>query len=100
LEPVILERLEALGIRLLTPDAKTHYLFARDQFFALVERRGDGAVNVGSTGLWTGAGMAFLVWREDRAFFAAKGSEAPAEPGQVEELRRFSGDLQRALARG
>ena len=93
-----LERLAAIGVRLLTPDAKTHYLLARDNFVALVERRGDGVVNIGSTGMWTEGGVAFLVWREVQAYFVAKSGQTPAEPGQLEEMRRFSEDLVRALA--
>jgi hypothetical protein len=92
-----LERLAAAGIQLLTPDAATHYLFARDSFVALVERRSDGVVNIGSTGVFTERGLAFLVRREERAFFVAKGAETPAEPAQLEALERFSHDLARAL---
>jgi hypothetical protein len=99
LDPVILERLASIGIRLLTPDAKTHYLFARDPFVALVERRGDGAVNIGSTGLWTESGLAYLVWREKGPFLVSKGSEIPAEADQVAALCRFSEELAGALAR-
>ena len=95
---MILERLAALGIRLLTPDAKTHYLFARDSFVALVERRGDGVVNIGSTGVWTEGGLAYLVWREGRPLFVGKGSELPAEAGQLAGLQRFSEDLASALS--
>ena len=87
-----------MGIRLLTPDAKTHYLLMRDRFVALVERRGDAAANIGSTGLWTEGGLAFLVWREGRPFFVAKGSEIPAQAEEVAELRRFSEDLAGVLA--
>ena len=100
LDPVILERLAALGIRLLTPDAKTHYLFARDGFVALVERRGDGVANIGSTGLWTDGGLAYLIWRQGRPFFVAKSAEIAAEESQVMALRRFSEDLAATLARG
>lgn len=92
-----LERLAAAGIQLLTPDAKTHYLFARDNFVALVERRNDGVVNIGSTGMVTEAGLAFLVRREGQACFVSKGSETPAEPAQLEALARFSEDLMLAL---
>ncbi len=94
----ILERLAGIGIHLLTPDAKTHYLFARDAFVALVERRGDGAVNIGSTGLWKEGGLAYLVWREGQPYFVGKSSETPADRDQVAALRRFSEDLAGALA--
>jgi len=42
-------------------------------------------------------GLAFLVWREGRAFLAAKGSEVEATNEQVEQLRTFSEDLKKGL---
>jgi hypothetical protein len=38
-----------------------------------------------------------LVWREGRPNLAAKGSETPATPEQVEAIRKFSQDLNEAL---
>jgi hypothetical protein len=62
-----------------------------------VERTEAGFGSIGSTGVMTEAGLAYLVWREGRAVLLGKGSEALAEPAQVEAIRRFSEDLKTAL---
>jgi hypothetical protein len=41
-----------------------------------------------------------LVWKQERAFFVAKGLEAPATPDQVESLRRFDRELNQSLNPG
>jgi hypothetical protein len=96
LDAAILDRLAALGIHLLT-EARNHSMFGRDQFIALVENRAGGAANIGSTGVFTEEGLAYLVWREERAYLAAKGSEVPADDSTVRALRAFSRDLEAAL---
>ena len=53
----------------------------------------------GSTGIMTEQGLAYLVWREGQPFLAAKGSETPATPEQVEAIRKFSEDLNTALSK-
>ena len=53
----------------------------------------------GSTGIMTEQGLAYLVWREGQPFLAAKGSETPATPEQVETIRKFSEDLNTALSK-
>ena len=45
----------------------------------------------------TEQGLAYLVWRDGQPYLAAKGSEAPASPEQVEAIRKFSQDLNDAL---
>jgi hypothetical protein len=93
-----LERLAAAGIQLLPAlEITTHYVFERDGFVALVERRDDGFGGIGSAGLLTGAGFAVLLERGGRAYFVAKNFELEARPEQVEALRRFSSDLREAL---
>ncbi len=47
--------------------------------------------------MMTEQGLAYLVWRDGQPFLAAKGSETPATPEQVEAIRRFSQDLNSAL---
>jgi hypothetical protein len=56
--------------------------------------------SVGSSGLMTESGLAFLIWREERAYLVAHGSEQPATAEQVEAIRRFSSDLKSALGTG
>jgi hypothetical protein len=94
----ILQKLAGAGIHLLPIDLDRHFLFERDGFVALVERRGGDALgNVGAAGLLTETGLSPLVWRGDAPAFAGKAGDRPATPEQVEALRRFQGDLESAL---
>ena len=53
---------------------------------------------MGSSGMMTDNGLAYLVWREGEAILAAHGGkEVPATAKQVEEIQRFSADLKQAL---
>ncbi len=74
-----------------------HFLFERDGFAALVERRGEDFGNVGSAGLLTEQGLAFLIHRGLQDFFVCKGFDKLAEPSEVDCLRRFQADLNEAL---
>ena len=72
-------------------------MFARDNLIALVERTAGGYGSIGSTGILTERGLAYLVWRDGQAFLAGKGFELPAAAEQVEAIRLFSEDLKAAL---
>ena len=52
---------------------------------------------IGSTGLLTERGLAYLVWRDGAPMLAGKGIDMPATPGQVETVRGFSSDVKSAL---
>jgi hypothetical protein len=94
----VLERLSAAGIELLPAlEITTHFIFQRDGFVALVERRGDGFGGIGSAGLLVDAGLAPLVWRGGEAYFVARGFERAATAEEVQALRKFSADLAHAL---
>ena len=94
-----LEKLAAAGIELIPAvQITTHFIFQRDGFVALVERRGDGFGGVGSSGLLTeNGGLAPLVWRGEAAYFVGKGFEHPAMPDEVMRLRAFAADLRAAI---
>ena len=93
-----LERLAALGIELLPlPGLERHFVFARDGYATLVERRESGFGRLGAPGLITEHGLAMLVWRQERPFFVVHKNELPASPEQVAALRQFTSDLERAL---
>lgn len=93
------ERLVAAKIQLLPlPEIATHFVFERDGFVALVERRDDGFGRVGAAGLWTEKGLAPLVWRGDQAFFVLKEIEHLASDIDVQKLRNFQADLVASLA--
>ncbi|MCX6606758.1 MAG: hypothetical protein NTV52_24680, partial [Acidobacteria bacterium] len=65
----IFERLAAAGIDLLPAEVTTHFLFVRDGFVSLVERRDKGFGSVGTAGLMVESGYAALLWRGGEAFF-------------------------------
>jgi hypothetical protein len=94
-----LERLVAAGIQLLpTVQITTHFVFERDGFVALVERKAEGFGGIGSAGRLTEKGIAPLVLRGAAPFFVAKGFEEPATAEEVEKIRRFQADLKYALS--
>jgi hypothetical protein len=72
-------------------------LFVRDNCMATAGHTAEGSLTLGSTGMMTDKGLAYLVWRDGQALLAAKGSETPADPGQVDTIRKFSDDLKSAL---
>ena len=93
-----IERLAEAGIQLLPAvELSTHYVFERDGFVALVERKGEGFGGIGAPGLLTDHGVAMLIWRGERAFFVSKGHEREASSVEVGALRSFGADLARAL---
>ena len=87
-----MSRLEDLNIRLVV-EGPAVSIYMRDNCVAAV-----GGTQ-GSTGIMTEQGLAYLVWREGQPFLAAKGSETPATPEQVETIRKFSEDLNTALSK-
>ena len=87
---------ESAGIQLLS-ESRGYSLFARDNLVALVARTSGGQASIGSTGMWTERGIAYLIWREGRAYLAGKGFEQPATEDEVEAVRRFSEDLKAAF---
>ena len=96
MSPEIADRLATLHIQL-QAEAKGHCLFSRDLCVALVERSDLGFGSIGSTGILTETGLAYLMWRDGRALLAGKGGETAAEPAQVAAVRKFSEDLKAAL---
>lgn len=94
-----LEKLAAANIQLLpATEITTHFVFEREGFVALVERRGESFGEIGSAGLLSEKGLAPLVWRAEAPWFIARGWEQPATQDEVERLRLFQSDLKAALA--
>jgi hypothetical protein len=76
----------------------THYVFERDGFIALVERRNEGFGNIGAPGILCEQGMAQLIWRSEQAYFVARGFERAATIEEIDSLRRFGQDLKKSLS--
>jgi len=94
----VLQRLIDANIQLLpTTQITTHFVFERDGFVSLVERKPDGFGRVGAPGLLSEKGFAALIWRGENAFFVGKGTEQPATPAEVDRIRKFAADLELAL---
>jgi hypothetical protein len=94
-----LERLAAARINLLpAASITTHFIFERDGFVALVERKDDAFGRVGAAGLATEQGFAALLWRGEQAYFVGRGVEVAATPEQVAALRNFQRDLEESIA--
>ena len=93
-----LERLAAANINLLPAvEITTHFVFERDGFVALVERRGESFGKVGTAGLLLDGAIAFPMLRDGRQVFVAKGREEPASAEQMAGLRSFQSDLTQAI---
>jgi hypothetical protein len=96
MEASLAARLAALDISLMA-EAKDYSIFAREGCLALVQRNEAGFASLGSSGMMTENGLAYLVWRGGRPLLVAKEHELPAEAEQVARIRQFSGDLKSAL---
>jgi hypothetical protein len=94
--PEIEARLESFGIGLVA-ESPAVSIFMRDGCVAMVGRTTGGGLSLGSTGMMTDNGLAYLVWREGQARLAAKGGDVESGPDQVEAMRKFSEDLKAAL---
>lgn len=87
----------AIGI---VAEAKEYRLYARDNCVAMVRFSQSGDASIGSSGMMTEHGVAYLVWRAGRPLLVSRGSETPAAPEQVEALRQFAEDLKALVAGG
>jgi hypothetical protein len=96
--PEIAARLESRGIVWFATE-KGYTMFTRENCAAIAHAQA-GGYSLGSSGIMTEAGFAYLVWQDGSPFFTAHGgSAAPADPVLVAALQRFSEDLKQALAR-
>jgi len=94
--PETAARLAGCGIQL-AAESPQYNMFTRGCCVALVTFGAGAVAGIGSSGMMTETGLAFLVWREGRPYLAAKGREMLASSAQVEEIQEFSLDLKRAL---
>ena len=97
MKPQTAARLAHSQIQLVS-ETQGHYLFTRENLLALVERNAAGFGSIGSTGVMTEAGLAYLVWSDGRPLLKAKGAATEASPAQAQAIRQFSEDLKKALA--
>jgi hypothetical protein len=94
--PEIAARLEACGI-LMAAQARDYCMFVRGNCAALVQGTDDGFTSIGSSGMMTETGLAYLVWHDGKAALSSHGKQVEATAEQVETIRRFSEDLKKIL---
>ena len=94
--PEALSRLAESGIELVA-ETKGYAIFTRGACVAMAKLSAEGSDGVGSSGLVTDRGLAYLVERGGQAFLSGKAGEVPASQEQVEALRKFSLDLKASL---
>ena len=95
MSPEILARLAGLQIQVVS-EAAEYCMFTRDNCVAIARVR-ESSFAIGSSGLMTESGLAYLLWRDGQPLLASHGQETPAAPEQVEAVQRFSADLKQAL---
>jgi hypothetical protein len=82
----------------LIAETKEYRLYGRENCVAMVRFTQSGDTSIGSSGMMTESGLAYLMWREEGPRLVGKGVDAPALPEQVETLRQFAEDLKAFLA--
>ena len=82
----------------LIAETKEHRIYRRENCVAMVHYTQAGDGSIGSSGMMTEQGLAYLVWRDEKPLLVGKGIEIPANPEQVEMLRRFSEDVKKLVA--
>jgi hypothetical protein len=82
----------------LIAETKEYRLYGRENCVAMVHFTQSGDASIGSSGMMTESGLAYLMWREEGPRLVGKGVDAPASPEQVETLRRFAEDLKTFLS--
>ena len=94
--PEIAARLAECDIQL-AAEAQGYCMFVRGNCMALVHFAGDRFTSLGSSGILTENGLAYLVWADGKAMLSSHGNQREADAGQVEEIQKFSQDLKNLL---
>ncbi|MEI9973300.1 MAG: hypothetical protein WDO73_15405 [Ignavibacteriota bacterium] len=92
----IAERLAACDIQM-AAQAKDYSMFVRGNCVALVQTVDDRFTSIGSSGMLTENGLAYLVWVDGKAMLSTHGSQVAADTEQVDAIRRFSEDLKSVI---
>jgi hypothetical protein len=97
--PELAARLETLNIQWTVNEAG-YAAFTRGDLIAMARSGAGGRIaSLGSTGIMTDNGLAYLSWREGQPVLAAHGGKVTlATAEQVEAVRQFSDELKTALA--
>jgi hypothetical protein len=74
-------------------ETKEYRVYSRGNCLAMVHFTQAGDSSIGSSGIMTEQGLAYLFWREGTPVLVGKGVDVPAAAEQVEALRAFAEDL-------
>jgi hypothetical protein len=94
--PEIAARLAACDIQL-AAQAQDYGMFVRGNCMALVRAEGERFTSIGSSGMLTEKGLAYLVWVDGKAMLASHGARVEAGADQVDAIRKFSEDLKNII---
>jgi len=72
-------------------------MFVRGNCMALVQFAGERFTSIGSAGMMTEKGLAYLLWNDGKAMLSSHGSQVEAEATQVDAIRKFSDDLKKTI---
>ena len=89
-------RLESSNIQV-AAEAAEYTMFTRGICLALVRRAPEGFTSLGSSGIMTEQGLAYLIWENGQPLLSSHGARLPASAVQVESIQQFSRDLKTAL---
>ena len=92
----IAARLAACEIQM-AAQTKDYCMFVRGNCVALVQCADDRVTSIGSSGMLTEKGLAYLLWCDGKAMLSSHGSQVEADPEQVEAIRKFSEDLKNTI---
>jgi hypothetical protein len=94
--PEIAARLAACDIAM-AAQAKDYSMFVRGNCVALVQTADQRFTSIGSSGVMTENGLAYLMWVDGKAMLASHGNQVEADAEQVEAIRKFSEDLKKTI---
>ncbi|HUB77789.1 MAG TPA: hypothetical protein VMB03_03280 [Bryobacteraceae bacterium] len=95
--PEISAGLAASGIQM-AAQAKDYCMFVRGECLALARMEDGRFTSIGSSGILTERGLAYLVWVDGKAMLSAHGSRTEATAAQVDAIRNFSEDLKNTIS--
>jgi hypothetical protein len=94
--PEIAERLAACDI-VMAAQAQDYCMFVRGNCLALVRTDGERFTSMGSSGMLTENGLAYLVWSDGKAWLSSHGNQVEGGADQVDAIRKFSEDLKKII---
>ena len=98
MSPEVLARLAAAEIQVVAEN-NGYFIVARETCIGIVREQPSG-LTIGSSGMMTDSGLAYLIWHGCRPVLAAHGgAQTPATPEQVDAIQLFSNDLKAAVFR-